>query len=441
MDGPVSFIADDIFFEADEGGRSHDGLFAALRTNISVRKSAAVVSCGYAWCSRRRTAGHESHRSDCSKRRTASTPGSCQVSTSVCCLSGQTRRFEFESEARVLDLRRRIADEGMCPFHRQKLVVGTELLTDMVLLSELTSDVTLVASTSNSWLGCTLPMADGAADIQMGQPSWAKGNGLGFQLRCGPNYGRSPQKCPSDGSLYECVTVDMVTSDQKVDGVLERLVSVPHSTSSWSRGCPLPRFICVNTQLPYGPGSTMRSSGSGSNVISIFQIKDETLRALCEPEKQSAGFRNFLRFCQEPMGTPDAVDDPARSLNSRRNPKKRAMNDSGLFKAVAVAENWDAVGLPDSLRAFNGKPVLISKSGTIVKDPEGEWVEITVDLGQFALLARSSLWLFRELLPRAQLHIGFLIQGMEDDELPEGLIGDVRLHHVDMMAHPQHIQI
>jgi hypothetical protein len=36
----------------------------------------------------------------------------------------------------------------------------------------------------------------------------------------------------------------------------------------------------------------------------------------------------------------------------------------GRFKAMCVIENWEATGLTSGLKAYNGKPVLITKSGT-----------------------------------------------------------------------------
>ena len=38
----------------------------------------------------------------------------------------------------------------------------------------------------------------------------------------------------------------------------------------------------------------------------------------------------------------------------------------------------------------------------------------------------------RDRIAMASIHVGFLIQGVEDEELPEGLIGDVVIHNVQL---------
>merc|ERR1711865_194069 len=81
---------------------------------------------------------------------------------------------------------------------------------------------------------------------------------------------------------------------------------------------------------------------------------------------------------------------------------------------------------------FNGKPCLITQSGNMTKGPEGEWIEVSVDLRLFAMAARVMLQKCRDRIAMASIHVGFLVQGIEDDDLPEGLIGDAVIHNVHL---------
>jgi len=146
----------------------------------------------------------------------------------------------------------------------------------------------------------------------------------------------------------------------------------------------------------------------------------------------------FREFVAGPCGSPGGDrEDPDRALASRRNPKINLGDHPCLLKALAFADNLDSIRLPQFLHKFNGKPVLISKSGYVVKAHTSEWLELGADVRHFSPMARDMLVRFRELIPKASLHFGFLIQGVADDELPEGLLGDVHVHYLSLLHGPR----
>jgi len=118
------------------------------------------------------------------------------------------------------------------------------------------------------------------------------------------------------------------------------------------------------------------------------------------------------------------------------NPKVRKDLQAGLFKAIAHCVNPEDVSVPNKFREYNGKPCLITKCGYVVKDPAGEWMEICIDVRGFNIMARTMLSSFRKVLPRTKIHYCFLVQGVEDDDMPEGLICDMYVHGIDMIDHP-----
>mmetsp|Transcript_31614 Transcript_31614/g.98356 ORF Transcript_31614/g.98356 Transcript_31614/m.98356 type:complete len:168 (-) Transcript_31614:158-661(-) len=144
--------------------------------------------------------------------------------------------------------------------------------------------------------------------------------------------------------------------------------------------------------------------------------------------------RGLLRRARGPaQGSPG---DPSRSLFSRVTKNKKKDQQAGLFKAIAHCVNPKDVHVPDMFHTYNGKPVLIAKCGYVVKDPAGEWIEIGVDIRGFNVLARKMLCSFRGVLPRTKIHYGFTIQGVEDEELPEGLLCDMYMHGINIMQDP-----
>jgi len=94
------------------------------------------------------------------------------------------------------------------------------------------------------------------------------------------------------------------------------------------------------------------------------------------------------------------------------------------------------VKVPENFRSYNGKPCLITKCGYIVKDPGGEWLEIGIDVRGFNLLARTALAKLRNNLPLTRIHYGFLIQGVEDEELPEALLCDMHMYGINLIDDP-----
>eukprot|EP00928_Gymnodinium_smaydae_P041187 TRINITY_DN27881_c0_g1_i1.p1 TRINITY_DN27881_c0_g1~~TRINITY_DN27881_c0_g1_i1.p1 ORF type:complete len:583 (+),score=101.70 TRINITY_DN27881_c0_g1_i1:79-1749(+) len=259
--------------------------------------------------------------------------------------------------------------------------------------------------------------------------TWLPGNGEGLFMRCGPNHKKLKQKVASSGHLYECIGVDLIRSTTKIEKVLNEIMDVPphHDVGggvlSWSPSCQLPRIICINVQLPFLGLNPLGYADPGCSMVALFHIRGDTMEQLesgrCEPSLEL-----FRRFWEGPSGRLD-------NRLGRNNPDR-----SGVFKAVAQCGNIDectaGMFMADVANRFNGKPCLITKSGNMMKDPDGEWLEISVDVRLFATAARMMLQQCRDRIAMAQIHVGFLIQGMTDDELPEGLIGDAVVQNVHL---------
>jgi len=271
---------------------------------------------------------------------------------------------------------------------------------------------------------------------------WSKGLERCFDLRCGPNYRKNKRKQEAVGSMYECISVDILTGVSVITKIVDELIPVPpaqtigNGRSVWSRSCGLPRVLCINVQLPYRSTNFFGLDDPGCSVVAVFHIKSETLDEL-QTSRHSSKLKLFKQFCDGPVG---CLDKRVKSSSS-------STNSGGVLKAIACCKNFDECAsdmnkiLRDQLHSYNGtKPCLITKSGQLMKDPHGEWMEISVDVRQFSFAATVLLSQCRETFATASLHIGFTIQGTEDEDLPEGLIGDLIVHNVHIVNHAEHVK-
>mmetsp|Transcript_10964 Transcript_10964/g.20432 ORF Transcript_10964/g.20432 Transcript_10964/m.20432 type:complete len:430 (-) Transcript_10964:75-1364(-) len=294
----------------------------------------------------------------------------------------------------------------------------------------------------SDWLGKTIPESweEGLPAPQDG-PCWKRGTGDGLPVRCGPNYAKQRGSTKSQGNLYDCLTLDGITpaSGTIFDEIIGSVVkAIPPASkgSIWKNGCPLPRIICMHVMLPYyNPKNPWAKEDGGCNFVSFFEIKNSTIDSL-SLDNPPAAVRMLRQFFAGPAGEPGgAKDAPNRSLYARRDRSKYKDLDPYLLKVVGWCENEKEMGVPKFLHQFNGKSIPLADSGYAIKDPDGEWLEVGFDLRKFPLLFKDALYTFKHYLPLGQFHLGFMVQAVEDDELPEGIIGDLYLCGISITEH------
>jgi len=253
--------------------------------------------------------------------------------------------------------------------------------------------------------------------------------------------------------MYCAVSCDAVRGQDKITDVITRYAhgklpahpTFPASSHGsaplkWSRDCPLPRVICINMMMPHTTGVVPMMKDAGCSFVGFFHITPETMREAFS-ENPSPAVRLFMDFWKGPAGAPDGPHtDPSRSLFARVDKRLKKDQQAGLFKIIAQCMNPADVNVPNVLHTYNGKPCLITKCGYVIKDPHLEWLEIGIDVRGFNLLARKMLCTLRHLLPRTKIHYGFLIQGVEDDDLPEAIVCDMFVHGCDMMRDPMELE-
>ncbi|KAF4683832.1 putative ATP-dependent RNA helicase ddx43 [Perkinsus olseni] len=278
--------------------------------------------------------------------------------------------------------------------------------------------------------------------VSDGHVCWSPGDASKFKVRSGPNYMKNGHKTASGPPMYDGVGCDMFRSDTcKIDNIHDGVLGgrLPEQCSSeWSKiknPC-LPRVLIVNVEMPYQAGPKLFGqhppSDHGFSVAGYFTISPE----------------NALRYMDPETGqlTPDApphlrlLSEFFRIANFQNVPQGAAANGSShLFKVIGICENLKDLHLPSLIRPsliekYNGKPVLITKSGSMRVDPSGrfEWVEVDIDVRNFVWLAKSVMHHMHSAIPQLKIHVGFVIQAVDDSQMNENIIGSMRLRHLDV---------
>ena len=187
----------------------------------------------------------------------------------------------------------------------------------------------------------------------------------------------------------------------------------------------IPPIIVVHWQLPYSnSGFLGRKKEDGGQIGFFFEAGPD-----------------FVSETNELYERGSHGDDEKGSLTGNagkllRNWLRNASEDFALrsrFKAIMKVHNLDNIGL-GTFGKYNGKPVLIKKTGALTTGtlPSGrKYVEMRCNVHGWGLMSRRG---FVHVVPKLKemiMHVGFVIEGRDDDELPERLLGSAALRQLD----------
>ena len=102
---------------------------------------------------------------------------------------------------------------------------------------------------------------------------------------------------------------------------------------------------------------------------------------------------------------------------------------------MAQASNIKELSVPDMVRKYNGKPVLVTGSSDYI--PPGEnpfWprlMEIDFDVRKWSYMVKSMMGTMMKIIKQCKSETGFLIEGKNDDELPECIVACVGTDFMD----------
>ena len=235
-----------------------------------------------------------------------------------------------------------------------------------------------------------------------------------IHVRSGPNYKKNGLKAPSGEALYEFRAVDVVAfSKARLGNVAKTVLRVTGAPGEEARRAAsaatgLPLYFVVNVQLPTkAPGMF----GSNSDDFGVSVVFSFVLRELARlPPADEASVRLALAFFSGEV--------------------------QGRFKVIGYLDNLAEMGVPALLartvEGFNGKPVIVFKTGAFSFDPAESVYECGVAVHEFPFMVKSSLAVLRSKVKLASLRAAFVVQGESDDELPERLLGCAAVRGLDL---------
>jgi len=239
--------------------------------------------------------------------------------------------------------------------------------------------------------------------------TWSPTDASKFSVRCGPDYKKNGTKAPSAAAFYDVVSVDIIDSGSTLQTHVAERMDLPEAPPQAECG-PLPPLFIVNWQMPYNApaiqGAKKVEKAPGSNAIIVCKISAATLEEVKKPvESWSAALRLLVNFVEK-AATDKAVKE--------------------CFKAISIVDNISELKLGSFIEGYNGKPVLITKSGQVFQG-EG-YLEFDINVHVWNMMARKTLKSLQPNVSRMTVDSGFVIQGTADDELPEIMLAACRLH-------------
>ncbi|KGN55407.1 protein ENHANCED DISEASE RESISTANCE 2-like [Cucumis sativus] len=226
-------------------------------------------------------------------------------------------------------------------------------------------------------------------DLQTGTNGWASPPGDLFCIRS-TNYFTKRQKCPAGDYLLFPAGMDWLKSTSKLENVMAREDNRVSSSlrRAQSEGKSSKSFIfAVNLQIP--------NKDQYSAVI-YFAAKD-------------------------PIPTGSLLHRFIHGDDSFRNQRFKIVNriEKGPWVVKKTVGNYSAC--------------LLGKTLTCSYHRGSNYFEIDVDIGSSAL-ASAILRLTLHYVDSVTIDMGFVLEAVTEDELPERLIGAVRVSQIEMAA-------
>jgi hypothetical protein len=247
------------------------------------------------------------------------------------------------------------------------------------------------------------------------------GDGTFFQLRTGPNYKKNGKKTNSLTHIYQPVTMDLHKRQSICFHTAQHLTLPPPPDKDASNESGLPRRLIINIVIPQGepsmnPLAKAVLDGPCFQVVTVYTATGASLKEWRDEGSNAA--KLFTRFIEN---APSGVLPSSGDIDVKER-----------LKIIPWIENVKTVGLPSWLEGYNGKPALITKSGSITRGDD--YIEITMNLFRFGFLTRKGM---HHLLPGVggfELHCALTIEGREDDELDERCFIACKARNLDLIG-------
>jgi len=251
---------------------------------------------------------------------------------------------------------------------------------------------------------------------------WEEPDASTFLVRA-KDYMKSKVKEPAGGSLYKLVGVDMYSFDRKVFHIAEH-VELPAAPKLGPEALALPQnqrlppLFIISLQLPtYVPSIFGGTDGVGQSLVYYFALPEGWEPSHVQNQAALKLAQRFFNNGVEFDGQP--TRDRLKLLGRIVNVEEWAKN--GPLSGAEVR----------LLRSYNGKPLLTRPQQHFYSDTQGQYLEIDIDVHSYAYIARRAFYGYMPKLAPVIFENAFVLQGNRAEELPEVLLGGVKVYRID----------
>lgn len=261
------------------------------------------------------------------------------------------------------------------------------------------------------------------------------------------DYLTSRIKIPSMDSLYDLWKVDLLQCNKRVDHFSSH-IQLPEeiinsaSTNKWTA----PEIFMISLNFPTDP-PTLTGSGDDSKgvfIVCYFRMKDSTKKILQKQyssETESKPTQELPSLTKEEAKESSPSDPDKSIVNAVKLLDewcKRSPTDSKFqsrFKLIPHGFNLEELGVPSYLIKYNDKPLLIKRqniTGFYRQSPNKILHSFDITFYPFPYIAKQAIsYMYSSYKNKMDLSYAFVLEGRDADELPEVILGSVRLKKQD----------
>lgn len=232
-----------------------------------------------------------------------------------------------------------------------------------------------------------------------------------FNVRKGPDYSRNKKKAPSGPGFYELVNYDFIsiTGSGVILDIGHRIdlsKYVPEGKEGWVHGAPR---VLIHTLQIGEDDSSSAWFGNGKE------------------KKEAKTYCLIMYFTLSSAGK-EALENntrPAQLLRRFANEKV----DVNRFKSICKIMGREKLGLnfflKKTLDQLDGKPYLPANKCS--RSRGACYLEFNTFTQSFIYLARKAISNFKGIVPSLQIRYGVVVQGEDDNEMPEQIMASVEV--------------